>query len=73
MIACVLVCTGNIFLSTPMARVMCLHFSMQEVDVLEHTNGKCYLCTLWSTCRPLCNIAMHVITLLNILMPSVMR
>ena len=24
-----------------MASVMCLHFSMQEDDVLEHTNDKC--------------------------------
>jgi hypothetical protein len=29
-----------------MARlVMCLYFSMQEEDTLEHTNAKCYLCT----------------------------
>ena len=24
-----------------MASVMWLHFSMQEEDILEHTNGKC--------------------------------
>ena len=29
-----------------MASVMCLHFSMQEEDILEHTNAKCHLCTL---------------------------
>ena len=28
-----------------MARVMCLQFSMQEGDILEHTNRKCHLCT----------------------------
>ena len=29
-----------------MANVMCLYFSMQEEDVVEHINGKCNLCTL---------------------------
>ena len=29
-----------------MASVMCLHFSMQEEDILEHSNDKCHLCTL---------------------------
>ena len=33
---------------------MCLQFSMQEGDILEHTNAKCYMCTLESTCIPLC-------------------
>ena len=28
-----------------MANVMCLHLSMQDEDILEHTNVKCYLCT----------------------------
>ena len=51
-----------------MASAMCLHFNMQEEDILEHTNGKCHLCTLESTRRPLCNIGMHIITLLNMLM-----
>ena len=52
-----------------MASVMCLHFSMQEEDILEYNNGKCHLRTLESTCRSLCNIRMDLITLLNILMP----
>jgi hypothetical protein len=46
-------------------RVLC--FGMQGENVIEHTNGKCYLCTLWSICRPLWNIGIHLITLLNIL------
>ena len=47
-----------------------LHFSMQEDDIiLEHTNGKCHLYILSSTCKTLCNIGMHLITLMNILMP----
>ena len=29
-----------------MASVMCLYFSMQEEDIVEHTRGKCHLCTL---------------------------
>ena len=52
-----------------MASVTCLHFSMQEEDILEHTNGKCHMCTLKSTCRSLYKIVMQLITLLNILMP----
>ena len=60
---------GKIFLSVLLASVMFLHINMQEQDILEHTNGNCHLCTLQSTCRPLCNIGMHFITLLNILMP----
>ena len=27
-----------------MASGMHLHFSMQEEDILEHTNAKCHLC-----------------------------
>ena len=47
-----------------------LHFSMQEEGILElHTNIKCNLCTLQYTCKPLCTIGMHLITLLNIHMP----
>ena len=34
------------FLSVLMARVMCSHFSIQEEDILEHTNAKCHLHTL---------------------------
>ena len=51
-----------------MASVMCSHFSMQEEEILEHIIGKCHLHTLQSTCRPLCNIGMCLITLLNMLM-----
>jgi hypothetical protein len=52
---CILDCKGYMWLSILMASVMCLHFSMREEDGLERTNVKCHLCTLWSTCRPLCN------------------
>ena len=42
---------------------------MREEDIiLEHTNANCRLCALWSTCSPLCNIGIHLITLLDILM-----
>ena len=37
---------GKIFLSVLMASVMFLRFRMQYEDILEHTNGKCHLCTL---------------------------
>ena len=65
-----------------MASVMRLHFSMQKEDILEHINGKCPLCTLWSACRPSYNIGMHLINtiehthaelLVSSLEPSVMR
>ena len=52
------------------ASVMCLHFSMQEEDTLEHTSVKCHLCTFWSTCRSLCNISIHLETMLNVLVPK---
>ena len=52
-----------------MASAMCLHISMQEDDTLRHINGKCHLCMLQSTGKPLCNTGMHLITLLNILTP----
>ena len=29
-----------------MTSVTCFHFSIQEEDILEHTNAKCHLCTL---------------------------
>ena len=41
----VTICKGKIVLSVLMAGVMCLHFSMQDEDILEHNNGKCHLCT----------------------------
>ena len=34
------------FLSVLMASVICLYFSMQEEDILKHTNDMCHLCTL---------------------------
>ena len=38
---------GEIFSSVLKASVMCLHFCMQEEEVvLEHTNDKCHLCAL---------------------------
>ena len=52
-----------------MASVMCLHFSLQEDGILQHTNGMCHLYTFLSTRRPLCNIGIHLITLLNVLVP----
>ena len=42
---------GEDILSILMASVMCLHFSMQEEDILEHINAKCHLSTLLSPCR----------------------
>ena len=50
----------------------CLVFAVKYAKrkiILEHTNGKCHLCTFHSTCRPFCNIDMHFIKLSNILMP----
>jgi hypothetical protein len=47
-------------LSLLMASVMCLHFSMQEEDILEHTKSKCDFYILKSTCRPLRNISIHL-------------
>ena len=41
-------------MSMLMASVTCLHFSMQDKDVLGQINAKCHLCTLYSTCRLLC-------------------
>ena len=34
------------FLSIVMASAMCLHFRMQEEDILEHIDGKSHLRTL---------------------------
>ena len=34
--------------------------TMQEEDILEHTNANCHLCTLWSTCKQLCNIGIRL-------------
>ena len=54
------------FLSALMTNAMCLHFDMQEEDILEHTNGTCHLCMFQSTYGPLCNIGLHLITLFDI-------
>ena len=43
-----------------MASVTCLHSNVQEKMFLEHTNVKCHLCTLSSTCRPLYNVGIHL-------------
>ena len=50
-----------------------LRFSMQGEDTIEHTSGKCHVFTFWSTCRPLCNICIHLITLLNILCVKILK
>jgi hypothetical protein len=34
-------------------QMLVLRFSMQREDTFECMNGKCHLCTLQSTCRPL--------------------
>ena len=60
---------GEYILGIIMAGVMCLHLRLQEQHISEHINAKCHLCTLSSTCRQLCNIGIHLITLFNILMP----
>ena len=52
-----------------MTSIVCLHFSMQEEDILEHTKAKFHLCTFQSTSGPFCNIGIHLITILNILVP----
>jgi hypothetical protein len=39
-------CKKKIFLSIPLASVICLHFNMQEKDILKHMSGKSHLCTL---------------------------
>ena len=45
MMFCVLIYKGKTTLSILMAIVMCLHFSSQEEDILEHTNAQCHVCT----------------------------
>jgi hypothetical protein len=60
----------SILLSVLMASVICLLFNIQEVDVLEHTNGKCHLCVHFSQLVDHCgNICMHLVTLLSMLIP----
>ena len=41
-----LVSKGENDLSILLASVTCLHFSVQEEDILEHANAKCRLCIL---------------------------
>ena len=60
---------GNIFCRVIKASVVCFLVRKRKI-FHDHTNAKCHLCILQSTFRPLCNIGMHLITLLNILMPS---
>ena len=47
-----------------------LAFQYARRDTLEHTNGNCHLCILWSTCRPWCNTCIRLINKLNMLMPK---
>ena len=49
-----------------MASVMCLHSSMQEENIIELNFVKYHLYIYFLS---LCNIGVHLITLLNILMP----
>ena len=49
-----------------------LHYCLQGEDFLEHTNAKCHLYTLLSTCRLVCNTCIHLITLVNIHTPAKM-
>lgn len=46
---------------------MCLHYRMQGEDIIEYTNAKCHSYALKWTCRPLCNVGIHLITLFNVL------
>ena len=34
------------YLSLVIASAMRLHFSMQQEDILQHTNGKCHSCKI---------------------------
>ena len=38
----VVVCKANTLLNKLMTSVMCLHFSMQEEDIVEYTNVNCH-------------------------------
>ena len=40
------ICNMKILLSILMAIVMYLHFSMQEENIIEHTNAKYHWCAL---------------------------
>ena len=54
-------------MSIRMPSVMYLHFSKQEEEILEHTNAKVICIHFSQLCRPLCNIGIHLVTLLSIL------
>ena len=45
MTVCILVCKGKLLLSILMASLMCLNFSMQEEESLEHTNAISFVYT----------------------------
>ena len=57
----------QVFSSVLMANVMRSLSSMQEEDVLEHTDGHCHLRQLVDDCETY--ICMHLVSLLNKLMP----
>jgi hypothetical protein len=40
---------GRVLLIMPLATIMCLHFSMQEEGIHEHSNAKCHFRT--TTCE----------------------
>jgi hypothetical protein len=52
---------GEDIMSILKASVTCLHFSIQEEIFLSILMANVILCTLQSTCRPLCNSGMHLI------------
>ena len=56
---------GKALSSLQMTNVMSLH----EGVILEHAKAKCHVYTLKPICELLCNISIHLMTLLNILMP----
>ena len=65
----VLVCKGNIFSSILMASVVCLYLVCKRKIFLSILMASVICIHFSQLCRPLCNIGMHLITLLNILMP----
>jgi hypothetical protein len=55
-------------ISIGIPEMIVLRFSIQGEDDIEHINGKCHFCKVWSTCRPLCDIGIHLIPSSNVLM-----
>ena len=45
-----------------MASVKCLHFNIQEEDILKKPKAMHHMCILSSTCRALFNIDIHLVT-----------